>query len=195
GHGNDAIVAGVKKPTIEIVDGRHAVTLAGGEGGTSYLKLPDHLLNHVSDHTGITVSTWVYLRKGENVWERIFDFGSGIGKPYLFLTRQLRGVCFLDEDLIADAGKTYPSGEWLHIAMSITGTEGGALSNAGPIIYVNGELVADGLISQTSSGTYKKLQQWFNTFSNQDHYSENYIGKSHYYVDPDFDGSLTDGRV
>src|SRR5699024_10097420 len=95
----------------------------------------------------------------------------------------------------ADAGKTYPSGEWLHIAMSITGTEGGALSNAGPIIYVNGELVADGLISQTSSGTYKKLQQWFNTFSNQDHYCENYIGKSQYDVDPDFDGSLTDFRV
>lgn len=195
GRGNDAIVAGIKKPIIEVVDGRHAVTLAGGESGTSYLKLPNHLLDQVNDHTGITISTWVYLRKGHNVWERIFDFGSGVGNPYLFLTRQLRGVCFLDEDLVADAGKTYPSGEWMHLAMSITGTEGGALSNAGPIIYVNGELVADGLISQTSSGTYKKLQQWFNTFSNQDYYRENYIGKSQYDVDPDFDGSLTDFRV
>lgn len=195
GNNQDASPLGDQKPTVETVAGRQAVTLTGGQSGTSYLKLPNNLFDQVSDDTGITVSTWLYLRKGQNVWERIFDFGSGVGRPYLFLTRQLRGVCFLNEDIIADSAKTYRSGEWIHVAMSVTGTEGGKIGNAGPVIYVNGELVADGLISQTSSGTYRKLQQWFATFSDQTNYRDNFIGKSQYDVDPDFEGSLTDFRI
>ncbi|GAA4078675.1 alpha-L-arabinofuranosidase C-terminal domain-containing protein [Amphibacillus indicireducens] len=194
-NNKDASPLGDQKPTVETVAGRQAVTLTGGQSGTSYLKLPDNLFEHVSDNTGITVSTWLYLRKGQNVWERIFDFGSGVGRPYLFLTRQLRGVCFLNEDIVADSAKTYRSGEWIHVAMSVTGTESGKVGNAGPAIYVNGELVADGLISQTSSGTYRKLQQWFATFSDQTNYRDNFIGKSQYEVDPDFEGSLTDFRI
>lgn len=195
GNGFDAVAEGQQKPVIEHVDGRHALTFFGGENGTSYLKLPAGLLNGVNDQTGITISTWVYLKKGRSVWERIFDFGHSAAGPYVFLTRNLRGVCFLEEDLVVDAGKTYASGEWMHVAISISGTEEGTLSNAGPVIYVNGELVADGSISQTSSGTYKKLRQWFETFSNESHYSQNYLGRSQHAADPDFEGSLTDFRV
>lgn len=195
GNNNDATPEGKNKPIIEEVGGRKAVTLTGGVSGTSYLSLPAGLLKNVSDQTGITISSWVYLRKGSDVWERIFDFGQGNNGPYLFMTRSLRGVCFLEEDLVADSGKAFSSGEWMHVAMSVIGTEGGTLSSAGPVIYVNGELVADGSISQTSSGTYKRLRQWFDTFSNLENYSKNFIGKSQYDVDPDFEGSLADFRV
>ncbi|MBP3952506.1 alpha-L-arabinofuranosidase C-terminal domain-containing protein [Halalkalibacter suaedae] len=195
GHGNDATAEGVKKPIVEIVDGRPAVTLAGGNSANSYLQLPSGFLSDISDLTGITVSTWVYLRKGLNVWERLFDFGKDATGPYFFLSRNLRGVCFSDSDLVADAGRTYSSGEWIHIAMSVQGTEGGTLSSAGPIIYVNGEVVADGSISQTSSGTYKKLRSWFDTFADSTNYRHNYIGRSQHDVDPDFNGSLSDFRV
>src|SRR5699024_951149 len=119
GNGFDAVAEGQQKPVIEQVDGRHALTFSGGENGTSYLKLPAGLLNGVNDQTGITISTWVYLKKGRSVWERIFDFGHSAAGPYVFLTRNLRGVCFLEEDLVVDAGKTYASGEWMHVAISI----------------------------------------------------------------------------
>ncbi|WP_088104871.1 alpha-L-arabinofuranosidase C-terminal domain-containing protein [Halalkalibacter urbisdiaboli] len=195
GGGNDATPEGIIKPLVETVGGRPAVTLAGGKNGTSYLKLPSGFLTDINDLTGITVSTWVYLRKGTNVWERIFDFGKDSTGPYLFLSRNLRGVCFSEADLVADAGRTYSSGEWIHVAMSVRGTEGGTLSSAGPVIYVNGEVVADGSISQTSSGTYKRLRSWFETFSDPATYSNNFIGKSQHAVDDDFNGSLSDFRV
>ncbi|MDQ0257039.1 alpha-L-arabinofuranosidase [Evansella vedderi] len=195
GSGNDATAEGITKPTVETVGGRTAVTLAGGKNGTSYMKLPSGFLKDINDLTGITVSTWVYLRKGTNVWERIFDFGKDFRGPYLFLSRNLRGVCFSGADIVADAGRTYSSGEWIHVAMSVTGTEGGTLSSAGPVIYVNGEVVADGSISQTSSGTYKRLRNWFETFSDSAAYSNNYIGRSQHEVDADFNGSLSDFRV
>ncbi|MDQ0233471.1 alpha-L-arabinofuranosidase C-terminal domain-containing protein [Metabacillus malikii] len=195
GNGYDATAEGITKPVVETVGGRNAVTLAGGQNGTSYLKLPSGIFKNVGDHTGITISSWVYLRKGTNVWERIFDFGKGPTGPYLFLSRNLRGVCFTDADIVADAGRTYAAGEWFHVAMSVTGTEGGTLSSAGPVIYVNGEVAADGSISQTSSGTYKKFRSWFESFTHQENYSNNYIGKSQHEVDADFNGSLADFRV
>lgn len=68
--------------------------------------------------------------------------------------------------------------------MSVKGTEGGTLSSAGPVIYVNGEIVADGSISQTSSGTYKQLRNWFETFSEEKNYSNNYIGRSQHVLIP-----------
>ncbi|KAB7664898.1 alpha-L-arabinofuranosidase C-terminal domain-containing protein [Bacillus sp. B1-b2] len=195
GNENNAIAVGIKKPIIESVGGKAALTLYGGDSGTSYMKLPSQVLKDVSDETGITISTWVYLKKGTNVWERIFDFGKGASGPYMFLTRNLRGTCFAEGDIVADTGRTYPTGEWLHIAMSVKGTEGGTLSSAGPVIYVNGEIVADGSISQTSSGTYARFRRWFETFSDTSNYSENYIGRSQHNADPDFKGSLSDFRI
>jgi len=191
----EASVEGTTKPIIETVGGRSAVTLAGGKNGTSYIKLPSRLLKDINDQTGITVSSWVYLKKGSNVWERIFDFGKDAGGPNLFLTRNLRGVAHLQSDLVADAGRTYASGEWLHIAISVSGTEGGTSSSAGPVIYVNGEVVADGSISQTSSGNYKRLRNWFETFAEEDNYNNNFIGRSQHAADPDFAGSLSDFRI
>ena len=193
--GNDGIALGGKKPIVSEVGGRKAVTFFGGSSGTSFLKLPAELLKGVNDNTGLTISAWVYFDKGFNVWERIFDFGKGPTGPYIFLTRNLRGVCFAGGDLVVDPGKGYPTGEWIHIAMSVVGTKGGTLSSAGPVMYVNGEVAADGSISQTSSGNYAKLRQWFETLTLEDNYVNNYIGKSQYDADADFSGSLSDFRV
>lgn len=195
GNGKDADALGTSKPVVGSVSGKTAVTLTGGLNGTSYLQLPSDLLKEVSDNTGLTISTWINLGKGTSVWERIFDFGKGPTGPYMFLTRNLRGVCFAGADLAADPGKTFPSGEWMHIAMAVSGTKSGTLSSAGPVMYVNGEVASDGSISQTSSGTYAKLREWFKTFETAENYGNNCIGKSQYDVDADFAGSLSDFRV
>lgn len=137
----------------------------------------------------------MYVSKASSLWERIFDFGKGETGPYIFVTRNLRGTCFAGEDLIADPGKSFATDEWVHVSFAVTGTEGGTLSSAGPVMYVNGEVVADGMISQTSSGTYAKLRTWFATFEDQQNYSNNTIGKSQYAADVDFSGYISDFRV
>lgn len=71
----------------------------------------------------------------------------------------------------------------------------GTLSSAGPIVYVNGEKAADGSISQTSSGNYAKLREWFDSFIDSENYSQNYIARSQYEADVDFAGSLSDFRI
>lgn len=194
GHGRDAAAEGAKPPVIRHVAGRSAAEFGGGTCGTSYLRLPADLLADISDGTGITVSAWVYLGKG-GVWERLFDFGKGPEGPYLFLTRNLRGVCHAEGDLVADGGQAYPTGEWLHLAMAVVGTEGGTRSTAGPIVYVNGEAIGDGTISQTSSGMYAKLRAWFATFAEVGNYANAYIGRSQYAADADFAGAVADFRV
>lgn len=195
GRGNTAIAIGARRPAVQEVKGRKAAVFNGGEYGSSYLELPYGLLTDVSDDTGFTVSTWIYSGKAVNVWERIFDFGKNIHGPYIFLTRAMRGVCFAGTDLFADANLAFPLDEWLHVAMTITGTKGGTLSSAGPRVYLNGELVADGYISQTSSGTYKIFREWFATLDDPDNYSRNYIGHSQFMADPDFTGALSDFRI
>lgn len=194
GNQNDAIPMGSKPPVISKVNGKYGAKLFGGRS-SSYFKLPSDLLKDVSDLTGITVSTWVNFGFGYNVWERIFDFGRSDRGPYIFLTRNLRGVCYNDIDLAADTGRSYDMGQWMHIAMTVSGTEGGTKSSAGPIVYLNGEVVADGTISQTSSGMYARLRGFFDTFYNPDNYSNNYIGHSQFAVDNDFCGYISDFRV
>lgn len=195
GNSNHAEALGTKKPLISEIDGRMAVILHGGSSGTSYLKLPSNLFEEVNDNTGLTVTTWVRLGKVSSVWERIFDFGKDASGPYIFLNRNFRSVCFKDGDLAVEPGKNFTQGEWMHLAVSVLGTKGGTLSSAGLIIYVNGEIAADGLISQTSSGTYKKIREWFQTFKDKSNYSNNYIGKSQHEVDADFCGAFSDFRI
>ena len=79
--------------------------------------------------------------------------------------------------------------------MTVTGTKGGSLSSAGPRIYLNGELMVDGFISQTSSGTYKMLREWFKTLDDPSNYSHNYIGHSQFSADADFCGAMSDFRL
>ena len=195
GNNNTAVAYGTRVPQIEEVNGRKAVHIFGGEYGASYLELPKDILKNVSDDNGLTISAWVCGDRSVNVWERIFDFGKGAEGPYIFLNRYLRGVCFAGSDLAADASKPCPVGEWQHIAMTIAGTKRGTLSSAGPRVYINGELVADGFISQTSSGMYKAYRAWWETFNNVDNYDHNYIGHSQFRADVDFCGAISDFRM
>lgn len=195
GQGREGTAFGTTAPVVGEVAGRTAVRFAGGPSGTSYIQLPAGLLTNVSDNNGLTVSAWVNFSKGTNVWERIFDFGKSEAGPYLFLTRGLRGTLTAGGDLSADPGRGFANGEWIHFALSITGTQGGTLSSAGPVVYVNGEAAADGSISQTASGNYAQLRKWFATFADPDNYSRNFIGSSQYTVDSDFAGALSDLRI
>ncbi|MHA6530516.1 alpha-L-arabinofuranosidase C-terminal domain-containing protein [Paenibacillus sp. BAC0078] len=195
GHNNHGVAAGKLPPAVSGVGGRPAVTFAGGRNSSSFIELPSTLLEGVSDNTGIAVTAWVNFGKGTSVWERIFDFGNGEAGPAVFLTRQLRGTLSAGGDLVVDPGRGFASGEWMHIAISIIGTEGGKLSSAGPVVYMNGELVADGSISQTSSGNYAQLRRWFATLTETSNYSSNFIGRSQYAADDDFAGSLSDFRI
>ena len=195
GNENNAVAMGTKAPKVEAVCGRKAAHFYGGEYGASYLELPKDILKDVSDNSGLTVSAWVCADRGVSNWERIFDFGKGQGGPYIFLTRFMRGVCFAGEDIAADARTQCPTGEWQHIAMTITGTKGGSLSSAGPRIYINGELAMDGFISQTSSGTYKAYRAWLATLEDISNYDHNYIGRSQFAADADFCGSISDFRM
>lgn len=195
GHDNTAVPKGTREPVVADVCGRKAAVFKGGEFGASYMELPKELLKGAGDDTGITVAAWVCPDMAVNAWERIFDFGNGQSGPYLFLTRFLRGVCFAGADLFADANENCAVGEWVHIAMTVTGTKGGTLSSAGPRVYRNGELIADGFISQTSSGTYKAFREWFATLEDTGNYSHNYIGHSQFDADVDFCGALSDFRI
>ncbi|MBQ9119242.1 MAG: alpha-L-arabinofuranosidase [Lachnospiraceae bacterium] len=195
GNGFHAKACGTNAPVVCEVAGRMAAKFAGGPSGTSYFELPSGILKNVSDQNGITVTAWVNFEKGRNVWERVFDFGRSQAGPYMFMTRNFRGVCFKNGDLAADPASAYPLGEWVFVAMTVCGTKSGTVGNAGPCIYVNGELAADGRISQTTSGTYKKLQEWFATFAEEENYSNNYIGKSQFAADGDFSGAIADFRI
>jgi alpha-L-arabinofuranosidase len=191
GRGNHATACGTKLPEIREVAGRNAAYFSGGANGTSYIQLPGEVLSNVTDETGLTISAWVYGGHTSSVWERIIDFGAGERGPYLFLTRFLRGVCFRDEDLAADAGTALFDGQWTHVAFTVSGTKGGTESSAGPRIYVDGELVADGMISQTTSGSYKSYRGFWDAFSGIRENGNLYVGRSQFAADPDFCGAIS----
>lgn len=194
GNRLDAMPMGKAAPYVEDVHGRKAVVFAGGSHGSSYMKLPEQVLEGINDNTGFTVCLWVCGYKAENAWERIFDFGQEDG-PFIYMTRELRGDCYYKEDFFADVGKMCPTDEWAHIVFTVTGTEDGTLSSAGPRMYVNGELIADGWISQTSSGKYKKYRKWLETLTWEHAYPNCFIGSSQFDADPDFHGALADFRI
>lgn len=194
GNNMNGTALGTNPPAVKEIDGRMAASFCGGAHGTSYIRLPENLLKDISDDAGFTMTAWINLSKGNGVWERIIDLGKGPGGPYIFLTRNFRGVCFAGSDLAADPAKGQPEGQWIHIAFTISGTKCGTLSSAGPIMYINGEIANDGSISQTTSGNYGKLRQFFETFKEPSNYRNNYIGLSQYDADADFSGAISDMR-
>ena len=129
------------------------------------------------------------------MWERLFDFGHSTMGPYFFLTRNLRASCFSGADLLADPGKGFAEHTWIHVAVVVHGTKNGTLSSAGPQVYVDGELIADGLISQTSSGNYRRLREWFAGLKDDGKYVNNFIGRSQFDADPDANVALSDFRI
>ncbi len=191
----DAIPMGDSFPVVQNVNGRSAAVFTGGKFGSSYLKIDSDIFSTVSDAEGISVCAWVNTSRGSSIWERIIDFGKGESGPYLFLTRDLRGVILSGEELPAAGSKTPALGEWDFVAFSIKGTGNGTRSNAGPIVYLNGAVAANGEISQTNSGSYKVLREFFDSFKNTENFSNSYIGHSQFPADDDYSGAISDLRI
>ncbi len=160
--------------------------------GSGYVQLQDNLLESVNDETGFTFSSWVYVKEGASAWERIFDFGSGEGKPSVFFTRNFRGTLSGFGDLVADGSKRYVENKWVYLTYVYTPTDKARNSSAGGRVYIDGELVGDGLINQTTSGLFGKLKLWTALFEEEGQYTQNYLGHSQYAADPDFRGVLSD---
>ena len=71
GHGRDAVPCGTNPPIIKNMDGRMALHIQGdGMRDNSYMKLPENLLQEVTDDEGMCVTFWLNLSKGYNIWER-----------------------------------------------------------------------------------------------------------------------------
>ncbi len=195
GNSRDAKVCGTDGVKLQTIDGRNACVFPGGKYDAGYLALPGDILSQIDDENGMTVSMWVYSKPGISVWERLLDIGSAPGAPNLFFTKALRAVCFEAGDLAADGMRALPVGTWAHVAFSVTGTANGTRSNAGPRVYCDGELVGDGFISQTSSGTYKRLRDWFGRLGEKGCYTNGAIGHSQYPADPDLCAAISDFRI
>ena len=68
GRNMDAEVCGTSLLQGECMEGKSAALFPGGSYGSGYLKLPEGLLEGVSDDTGLTVSTWVYCDRISRPW-------------------------------------------------------------------------------------------------------------------------------
>lgn len=163
--------------------------------GDGYVVLPEDLFNSIDNTTGFTFSSWVYTKEGNSVWERIFDFGSGEGLPSMFFTRNLRGTLSGFGDLIADGSKKYQENTWIHVAFVYHPTNKSKNSSAGIQVYVNGELIGDGVINQTTSGLFGQLKRWEEAIDDINYFRKNYLGHSQYKADPNFKGVLSDVMI
>jgi hypothetical protein len=146
------------------------------DGVDDYVALPAKL---VSDLADFTIAVWVFWDGGSN-WSRIFDLGSG-PTHYMFLTPKaedgsMRFAINLmngwgDQALSAAA---LPTGQWVHVAVTLSGTTG--------TLYVNGSAVAT-----NTAMTHAPFRMRSTT--------QNWIGRSQYPRDPYFKGKIDDFRI
>lgn len=157
------------------VTGKHgnAVSL---DGVNDYVALPAGVVDELAD---FTIAAWVYWG-GKRNWARIFDFGSGT-TSYMFLTPQAAGggLRFAinltngwgDQAL---ASTSLPSGQWVHVAVTLSGSTG--------TLYVNGS------VSATNNRMTHAPFRLRDT-------TQNWIGRSQYPADPYFNGKIDDFRI
>jgi len=170
-------------------NGRHASLPNGGQwvvgkkgnavaldGVDDYVALPAALMDGLAD---FSIAAWVFW-DGGRTWTRIFDFGSGTTQ-YMFLTPQaggggLRFTINLtngwgDQSL---SSATLPAGQWVHVAVTLSGTTG--------TLYVNGSAVATN--SQMTHAPFRMRSG-----------TQNWLGRSQYSADPYFNGKIDDFRI
>jgi len=189
----DGELCGDNLPQIKEIDGKMCAYFHGGAHGRSYIKLPENLFEKVNATSGYSVCMWLKPMGDEDAWERVFDFGKSSSGPYTFLTRYLRGVCFGDAEIASQPPK--PDGKsFIHVAFCVSPTNNGQNSVAGPKIYINGMLASNDEISQTSSGLYKEYRK-FEKYIEDGEFKNNFIGHSHFDVDKDFEGAMSDFRI
>lgn len=145
------------------------------DGSNDYIELPPA----VGQAKNITVATWVRWDGGSN-WQRIFDFGTGIGQ-FMFLTPKTGGstmrLAFKDafNDIASEQridAPALPVGTWVHLAAVLNGEYA--------TLYVDGQAVGSVSVPATDLSDFLPTQ--------------NYIGKSQY-SDPLFNGCIDDFRI
>lgn len=170
GHGWDGTA--VNGPTF--VPGKHgnAVVL---DGVDDYVSLPEGIVEELSE---FTILAWVYLENSSGA-TRIFDLGHG-DMRYMMLTPQpLRfaiTVIGAAGEQIINSGQSLPTAQWSHVAVTLAGSLG--------ILYVNGVEVGRNeamFLTPNQLGTAIMTQNW--------------LGRSHYAVDPFLKGMLDDFRI
>jgi len=145
-------------------------------GNGAYASLPANVVDTVGD---FTIAAWVVWNGGAN-WQRIFDFGTNT-LHYMFLSpRTARGTMGFaitlnggNSEIRVDAPMPLPGGQWLHVAVTLSGTDF--------TMYLNGAPVA------TAGGVYIPPFQ-------VGHTTQNYIGRSQF-PDPTFNGMIDDFRI
>lgn len=167
---------------VALGGGSYALLLDNGDNATDpngqYAQLPAGVV----DYEDITVSAWVHP-KSVAVWARVFDFGNdtshfmfvtpdiGVGYDPRFAITTGSGEQQLTPDL--DSANWIGPGGWHYIAITLNGDTGR--------MYVDGVLRAtntDMTINPINLGA-----------------ALNYIGKSQFAADPEFDGLIDELKI
>ncbi|WP_195763975.1 LamG-like jellyroll fold domain-containing protein [Pseudoduganella rivuli] len=174
GNGHTATLAGTAAWTAGRQPLAKALSLPGGG---AHVSLPAGLVDNLSD---FTMAAWVYWN-GNQTWARILDFGSNTTR-YMFLSpRTGRGTLGFAittngsrAEYRVDAPAPLPSGQWVHVAVTLAGADF--------TIYVNGVAV------KTASGVNLPPLQLGTT-------TQNWLGRSQFSSDPSFSGKIDDFRI
>ncbi|WP_425397866.1 LamG-like jellyroll fold domain-containing protein [Aeoliella sp.] len=154
------------------VDG-NALRLTGG-----HVNLPNGVVSGLNQ---ATIATWFYL-DSVDTWSRVFDFGSGINVN-MFLTPQAGGsggpLRFAIKTASSGAeqqlnGPSLASGQWYHVAVTLTGS--------------GGTLYLDGVPIATNDSMSLTPADMGST-------TQNYLGDSQYAADPPLRGRIDDFRL
>jgi hypothetical protein len=146
------------------------------DGNSGHVVLPDGALSALGD---FTIALWAYW-DNTATYSRIFDFGSSnvaymalgardSGDKMNFMTTRVESWC-----MQAVAGKSLPTGRWVHVAVTLSGSVG--------TLYVDGSPVAS------------QNEIWITPYQ-LGHTTRNWLGRSQYPRDPFFKGRMQDLRI
>lgn len=164
------------------LDGSSSLALAGGTSN-EYVELPSGIVSALTDATFEAWVTW----QGGGGWQRIFDFGNASGSSgdtYVFVTPQrgggtasLRATLSLSgsaNEVLVDGSAALSSGTIRHVVLVVDD-------------LVDMRLYVDGVLQGSVANTTRSLSSLDDT--------QNWLGRSHFSVDPEFSGSFHEFRI
>lgn len=167
--------------TGDLINGvLHSPGLTGNaielDGSNDYVSLPAGL---AAGLTQTTVAGWFNLESADT-WSRLFDFGTGTNN-YMFLTPRSGGAGDVRFAITTGSGEQridgdapLPTGEWVHVAVTLDGGTG--------VLYVNGVEAGRNTgmtLSPSSLGVT----------------TQNYLGRSQFSADPYLSGLIDEFRI